>query len=212
MWPDKLFSCTYGGCPWLGIASCPPSLAPHLAPRNTAAPDPPAALLVPGWPWTGRPARLPHSTARGNNSGGRPTSNRSRTAASRSPRTAGTARSRRARQDSPAHHNQGPWRGHDATPAARTGQDMIRSRQDSSAIADERAWFRSRSEIQPLLCPTVSGQRRLCAALTRIRSWFRAAGGPASGAAELGEAEPVYRACAGRSLGQAGQRWQPARC
>ena len=51
MWPDKLFNCTYGGWPWLGIASCLPSLAPHLAPRNTAALDPLAALLVPGWPW-----------------------------------------------------------------------------------------------------------------------------------------------------------------
>jgi hypothetical protein len=48
MWPDKLFSCTYDGSPWLGIASYLPSLAPHLAPRNTAVPDPPTALLVPG--------------------------------------------------------------------------------------------------------------------------------------------------------------------
>jgi hypothetical protein len=29
MWPDKLFSCTYGGWPWLGIAPYLPSLAPH---------------------------------------------------------------------------------------------------------------------------------------------------------------------------------------
>ena len=51
MWLDKLFSCTYDGQPWLGIARCLPSLALQLAPRNTAALDPLAALLVPGWPW-----------------------------------------------------------------------------------------------------------------------------------------------------------------
>ena len=64
MWLDKLFSCTYDGQPWLGIARCLPSLAPQLAPRTTAAPDPPPARRIPAWQGPARPARLPHSTAR----------------------------------------------------------------------------------------------------------------------------------------------------
>jgi len=53
---------------------------------------PPSALPVPRWPTAARRARRLHSTARWSNTGGRPTSTHSRTAASRSPRTAGTAR------------------------------------------------------------------------------------------------------------------------
>ena len=60
VWPGRLFSCGDGGWTWLGIARCLPSLAPHLAPCNTAAPG----VHRRRWPRPGWPARLARSLGR----------------------------------------------------------------------------------------------------------------------------------------------------
>ena len=103
---------------------------------STAAPGTPPALPVPRWPSAARRTRRLHSTARGRNPGGRPTSTHSRTAASRSPRTAGTARRAPAHQDPPVHRNQTTCPVHDATPAGRPCRPIASSREDPSAIAE----------------------------------------------------------------------------
>jgi hypothetical protein len=75
----------------------------------------------------GRAASLPpsrHGTMDQHRGG--PTASHSPTAASRSPRPAGTARPRSARQGLPAHRNQKSCRGHDATPAACSCQPVTR--------------------------------------------------------------------------------------
>src|SRR5262249_20134134 len=72
-----------------------------------------------------------------------------RTAASRSPRTAGTARRPPAHPDPPAHRNQTSCRVHDATPAGRSCRPIASSLEDPSAIADERK-MRARISIHEL--------------------------------------------------------------
>jgi len=103
---------------------------------STAAPDPPSALPIPASLEAARPVRRPHSTARGSNTGDRPTSSHSRTAADRSPRTAGTARRSPAHRDPPVHRNQTSCRVHDVTLGARSCRPIARNRQDRSAIAN----------------------------------------------------------------------------